>query len=107
MVSYAPLWRTMEKKGITTYTLITRYDIQSKTIYNAGYKGNRYPGYREHYKIIETATGKVLKNRIDLEGLRYFFAPLGFLEFDEKSSINQLTRREIANQTLESLLSKK
>ena len=34
MVSYAPLWRTMEKREITTYTLITKYDnsyISKKT----------------------------------------------------------------------------
>lgn len=34
MVSYAPLWETMKKKNITTYTLIQKYQIQSKTIYN-------------------------------------------------------------------------
>lgn len=34
MVSYAPLWRTMEEKEITTYTLITKYDISSRTINN-------------------------------------------------------------------------
>lgn len=34
MVSYEPLWRTMEEKGITTYTLIEKYKVQSKTIYN-------------------------------------------------------------------------
>ena len=34
MVSYTPLWQTMKKKGITTYTLIEKYHIQSKTVYN-------------------------------------------------------------------------
>lgn len=34
MVSYAPLWRTMEKRGITTYTLITKYNINPRTINN-------------------------------------------------------------------------
>lgn len=34
MFNYDPLWRTMEKKGITTYALIHKYDICSKTIYN-------------------------------------------------------------------------
>lgn len=45
MVSYSPLWETMEKKGITTYTLITKYNIHSKTIYNL-----------KHNKNITTAT---------------------------------------------------
>lgn len=34
MISYDPLWKTMEKQGITTYALINRYGINSRTIYN-------------------------------------------------------------------------
>lgn len=34
MISYAPLWRTMEAKGITTYTLIHKYGINPRTIHN-------------------------------------------------------------------------
>lgn len=49
MVSYAPLWETMNKKGVTTYTLIKQYDIQSKTIYNL-----------KHEKNISTATLELL-----------------------------------------------
>lgn len=45
MVSYEPLWSTMKKQNITTYTLITMYGIQSKTIYNL-----------KHSKHITTAT---------------------------------------------------
>ena len=32
MVSYAPLWRTMEKCGATTYTLQVKGGISSSTI---------------------------------------------------------------------------
>ncbi len=32
MVSYAPLWRTMEKCGATTYTLQAKGGISSSTI---------------------------------------------------------------------------
>lgn len=32
MVDYSPLWRTMEEKQITTYTLINQYEINSRTI---------------------------------------------------------------------------
>lgn len=34
MISYAPLWKTMEEKGISTYALINRYGISSRTISN-------------------------------------------------------------------------
>ncbi|MDE5718891.1 MAG: helix-turn-helix transcriptional regulator [Lachnospiraceae bacterium] len=34
MISYAPLWKTMDNKGITTYALIAKYGIASKTVYN-------------------------------------------------------------------------
>ena len=54
MVSYEPLWKTMEKKGITTYTLIQKYKIQSKTIYNL-----------KHEKNITTATIENLGNILD------------------------------------------
>ena len=34
MISYAPLWATMERQGETTYTLITKHGINSRTVYN-------------------------------------------------------------------------
>jgi len=34
MISYDPLWKTMEEQGITTYTLITQYGMSSRTINN-------------------------------------------------------------------------
>ncbi|MBE6976411.1 MAG: helix-turn-helix transcriptional regulator [Ruminococcaceae bacterium] len=34
MISYSPLWKTMEEKGITTYTLINQYGINPRTIHN-------------------------------------------------------------------------
>lgn len=34
MICYDPLWATMKKREITTYTLITKYDINSRTINN-------------------------------------------------------------------------
>lgn len=33
-ISYEPLWATMQEKNITTYMLITKYNIASKTVYN-------------------------------------------------------------------------
>lgn len=32
MISYAPLWKTMEKRGATTYTLQVRGNISSSTV---------------------------------------------------------------------------
>ena len=32
MISYAPLYATMHKKGFTTYTLITKYGISRSLI---------------------------------------------------------------------------
>ena len=34
MISYEPLWRTMQEKGITTYALINKHGISSRTIHN-------------------------------------------------------------------------
>ena len=45
MISYEPLWETMKQKDITTYTLIEKHNILSKTIYNL-----------KHNKHITTAT---------------------------------------------------
>ena len=34
MLDYSPLWKTMEKQGETTYTLINKYGINPRTINN-------------------------------------------------------------------------
>lgn len=34
IISYEPLWQTMKLKGVSTYALIHRYGIDSKTVYN-------------------------------------------------------------------------
>ncbi len=34
MISYSPLWQTMEKRGETTYTLINKYGINPRTVNN-------------------------------------------------------------------------
>lgn len=33
MISYEPLWNTLKEKGETTYTLITKHNIDRRTIY--------------------------------------------------------------------------
>ena len=32
MISYAPLWETLKKKGITQYQLINRYGVSTGTL---------------------------------------------------------------------------
>lgn len=32
MVSYEPLWETMERKGVTTYALIHKHNINPRTV---------------------------------------------------------------------------
>ncbi len=39
MISYKPLWETMQKKGITTYQLIQQ-GIDRKIIHNLKHNGN-------------------------------------------------------------------
>ncbi len=34
LISYAPLWQTMERQGETTYTLINRHGINPRTVNN-------------------------------------------------------------------------
>ena len=34
MISYEPLWKTMEKRNETTYTLINKYGINPRTVNN-------------------------------------------------------------------------
>ncbi len=32
-ITYEPLWKTMKKKGISTYQLINKYDFNKGTLY--------------------------------------------------------------------------
>lgn len=52
-----------------------------------GYKGHRYEGYVEHYRIIECDTKEILNDYATLDGLRHFFARNNIPLYDEKSEI--------------------
>ena len=41
MISYEPLWKTMEQRGITTYALIHKYNINPRTIHNLKHKDSQ------------------------------------------------------------------
>lgn len=34
MISYEPLWKTMEEREVSTYALINKHGINARTIYN-------------------------------------------------------------------------
>lgn len=40
MINYEPLWDTMRKKGISTYTMINKYGIPASTIHSLRHNGN-------------------------------------------------------------------
>lgn len=40
MISYAPLWSTLEDKGETTYTLINKYSIDRKLVHKLKHNQN-------------------------------------------------------------------
>lgn len=40
VISYKPLWKTMEKQNETTYTLIHHHGINPRTIYNLKHNGS-------------------------------------------------------------------
>lgn len=68
MVSYDPLWETMREKGITTYALIVKHHVQSKTVYNL-----------KHNKDITTATLEKLCRILDC-------TPNDVIEFTENTN---------------------
>lgn len=56
VISYEPLWQTMERKQITTYALITKHGINSRTIHNL-----------KHNKSITLYTLEKLCNILDCQ----------------------------------------
>lgn len=61
MVDYSPLWKTMEKQNITTYTLITKYGINPRTINNLKHnKGITVDTLERLCKILNCTANDVL-----------------------------------------------
>lgn len=62
MVSYEPLWETMQKKGITTYALINKYHINPRTITNLKHNcGITVDTLEKLCKILECTPNEVLR----------------------------------------------
>lgn len=55
----------------------------------AGYKGNRYSGYKEKYRLINNDTGEIVNPCITLDRIRHIFANAGIPLHDEESNRNQ------------------
>ena len=62
MVDYSLLWRTMEQKQITTYTLITKYGINTRTIFNLKHnKGITVYTLEKLCKVLQCTPNDVLQ----------------------------------------------
>ncbi len=62
VVSYEPLWKTMESKGITTYALIHRYGVNPRTVNNLKHnRGITVFTLERLCEILECAPNDILK----------------------------------------------
>ena len=62
MISYGPLWETMEKRGITKYTLISRCGFSSHTIYNLNHgKGINLDTLEKLCKILDCTPNDIVE----------------------------------------------
>lgn len=62
MVSYEPLWETMKKKGITTYALINKHNINPRTVTNLRHdQGITVDTLEKLCKILECTPNDILK----------------------------------------------
>ena len=62
VVSYEPLWKTMESKGITTYALINRYGVNPRTVNNLKHnRGITVFTLERLCEILECAPNDILK----------------------------------------------
>ena len=61
MISYAPLFKTMKEKSITTYALIHQYGINSRTIHNIKHgKGISTYTLEKICEVLECKPGDIL-----------------------------------------------
>ena len=62
MISYKPLWETMESKNISTYALIYKYGLSSHTIHNLKHnKGINVDTLEKLCKILECTPNDVIE----------------------------------------------
>lgn len=62
MISYKPLWETMQKKKVTTYALIYKYNFSSRTISNLKHnKGISTDTLEKLCKILECTPNDIIE----------------------------------------------
>lgn len=62
MVSYEPLWKTMQEKGITTYMLIVNHNINPRTINNLKHdKGITVDTLERLCKVLKCTPNDILR----------------------------------------------
>ena len=62
MVNYEPLWKIMKQKGITTYTLINKYNFNPRTINNLKHnKGITVDTLEKLCKILNCTPNDILQ----------------------------------------------
>lgn len=62
MVSYGPLWKTMERQHITTYALIQKHNFSSRTISNLKHnRGITVDTLEKLCKVLECTPNDILE----------------------------------------------
>ncbi len=62
MVNYEPLWQTMKEKGVTTYMLIAKYNVNPRTINNLKHnKGITVDTLEKLCKVLECTPNDVIR----------------------------------------------
>ena len=67
--------------------MIEEYGIELEYIH-PGYKGGRYPGYVNSYRLKWADTGEIINPRVKLRALRYFLAKQGHSLYPPKVQRN-------------------
>ena len=100
------LHRCYERKPYTYHRLmriLADNGLKAEKLWQ-GYKANRNPGYRELYQIVRVSDGKVIKDAIDLDGMRRAFAALDIPLEDEKTQAGKTVSRSGKNRQAEAFL---
>ena len=68
MISYSPFWKTLKKRNMTTYTLITKHNISSATI-DRMKKGNGISTMKidDFCRILQCSVSDIIEYKDDNE----------------------------------------
>lgn len=67
MINYEPLWKRMKEEGISTYALINKYNINSRTINNLKHnKGITVDTLEKLCKILNCTPNDILRFEDDI-----------------------------------------